>query len=394
MKKFCKRWMVMFMSLCCLLCVSGCRANADVSDVKLYCLNIGKADCLILCCAGRNYLIDAGYEHTYPALETALSSLNIHHLDGVFLTHCHEDHQGGLMQLAKSDVAIDHFYAASIYHDVKENEHPMILAAKERGMDVEWLSSGDIIQIADGYSFRVLGPLQANTDNENNNSLVMYFSSPHGSILFTGDMKDEEENELMYDDLLQPCDVLKVAHHGDNGATSKAFINTVRPKYAIISTHPKQEPDSASSEVLFRLARSGCETYISYEYIDAIGITLHNGEVSTEEMAWHDIPKWHLQLGFEFDENNNILTLSNNSYETIRLSGCILYLSRKDEVVALDDITLEPNTSFIIGGKKANKKVDMKLNNKKVLHDKKLDVAIIYDANGRLMAICNNGQEE
>ena len=50
------------------------------NEVHLYALNIGKADCMILSYQDQHYLIDTGYEHTYPALETALKALEINSL--------------------------------------------------------------------------------------------------------------------------------------------------------------------------------------------------------------------------------------------------------------------------------------------------------------------------
>lgn len=389
-----KRCIAFFLLFCGILPASGCSAQAVTENVRLYCLNIGKADCLILCCADKVYLIDTGYAHTYSALETALYSLNIHHLDGVFLTHCHEDHYGGLMQLSKSNVSIDHFYAAEIYYDLKEKKHPLHLAAQERNMSVEWLSAGDILPIADGYSFQVLGPIQTNEENENNNSLVMRFSSPHGSILFTGDMKDEEENELLYHHLLQPCDVLKVGHHGDNGATSKAFLTAVQPKCAVISTHSVQEPDTPASQTLFRLSGFGCDTYVTQNAKDAYCITLQGGAVSVQDIAWPDVPERIENIRLTADTDKNILTLTNKNSESVHLTVCTLYLSKKDEVIPLKNLSLAPGASYIIGGKKAGKDVDMKLDIKKLLDDKKLDAAVLYDAYGRIIAICNNGQDE
>lgn len=389
-----KRYLAVFLMLLGMLPAGGCAAKAVPGDVKLYCLNIGKADCMILCCADQYYLIDTGYEHTYAALQTALSSLNIDHLDGVFLTHCHEDHAGGLMKLAQSPMEIDHFYGSSIYHDVKEKKHPLRLAAQERSMEVEWLSSGDVIEIADGYAFSILGPVQTDTENENNNSLVMYFSSPHGSILFAGDMKDEEENDLLYHKLLQPSDVLKVGHHGDNGATSKAFLSTVAPRCAIILTSSVQEPDTPSPKALFRMSSIGCDTYVSQDAQDAYCITLRNREISVQDIAWPDIPKRITTISMIANIKENTLQLTNNISEPLLLSGCSLYLSKNDAIFPLDDITLAPGASYIIGGKKAEHTVDMRLDTKKLLDEKKLDSAILCDGYGRIVAICNNGKNE
>ena len=150
---------------CLCLILTGCQPvfseSADTS-AQLLCLNIGKADCMLLLYGGDAYLIDTGYEQTWPALETALSQFGITRLNGVFLTHCHEDHQGGLMPLAKSDIAVDAWYAARIFYDQKESKHPAKLAAAERGQEVTWLDAGAVIPVGSDASLTVLGPLSVN----------------------------------------------------------------------------------------------------------------------------------------------------------------------------------------------------------------------------------------
>ena len=161
-----KKFFSILFSLCFLF--TGCQAviseSADAS-VQLLCLNIGKADCMLLLYGGNAYLIDTGYEQTWPALETALSQFHITHLNGVFLTHCHEDHQGGLIPLAKSEIPVDTWYAARIFYDQKESKHPAKLAAAERGEEVTWLDAGTVIPVGKDAGFTVLGPLSVNTDN-------------------------------------------------------------------------------------------------------------------------------------------------------------------------------------------------------------------------------------
>ena len=104
MKRICGFIMVLIMLL-----TGPASAIAKVSrnEAKLLCLNIGKADCMLLLYGNTNWLIDTGYEVTYNALKTALDEYQIDHLDGVFLTHCHEDHDGGLMPLAQSNIPVN-----------------------------------------------------------------------------------------------------------------------------------------------------------------------------------------------------------------------------------------------------------------------------------------------
>ena len=91
-------------------------AKADENrGIVLYCLNVGKADCLILQCSGKSYVIDTGNEYTDKALLCALDQLGIGELDGVFLTHCDRDHYGGLLALSQSGIRISHWYASDCF---------------------------------------------------------------------------------------------------------------------------------------------------------------------------------------------------------------------------------------------------------------------------------------
>ena len=54
--------------------------------------------------------------------------------------------------------------------------------------------------------------------------------------LFTGDIENKVENELIKMNTLDNVDILKVSHHGSNSSTSTKFLDVVSPKYAIISS--------------------------------------------------------------------------------------------------------------------------------------------------------------
>lgn len=387
------RFLALFMVLCGLMPFSHAEKATEGSPLRLYCLNIGKADCMLLLYHEKAYLIDTGYAHTYAALETALQALSISHLDGVFLTHCHQDHEGGLMPLAKSEIGIGHFYAAALYHEVKEEKHPAVLAAKERNMQVEFLHSGDSIKLDEQASFSVLGPVYLNEDNENNNSLVLHFTSPEGSLLLCGDMKNEEENDLLYHRLLSPADVLKCGHHGDNNATSMALLRAVRPRHALILTHSGEERDTPSGNTLHRLYTMGCQVHCTQDARDALCVSLQNGQVTVEDVAWPGIPLKIEGITASVSLPDDTITITNTGRETARLTGCILYSSKGDDVFDLPDIALAPGESYVIGNKYA-KDADWKLDKKSVWHDKKRDVAILYDAYGRILATDDNGLKE
>jgi len=385
------RLLLLLLALCIL---TGCAVRAeDQPSVQLLCLNIGKADCMLLLWRDRAYLIDTGYWQTYPALEAALAQYDIDHLNGVFLTHCHKDHAGGLMSLAASDIAVDEWYAPAIYFGIGESEHPAVLAAAQRGEKVSWLAAGDVIDCG-GASLTVLGPLTCNAENENNNSLVMKFDSPQGSILFTGDMKTEEEDELIAAGAFSACDVLKAGHHGDNNATGEAMLSLVRPKAALILTNTQEEEDTPAKSTLKRLAAVNCAVYVSQDYSDAMLLTLKDGAAAVEDIVWAGVPERIQGIRLFLDASDDTLTLENASAAAVSLTGCLVFSSRGEETLDLPDITLEAGARFIIGTKSTQGSMDLRWDDKNVWSQKKRDMAILYDAYGRAVARTDNGLEE
>lgn len=384
--------MIKIMSLLLLLSFISFNVLADsVPPVKLICLNIGKADCMLLLTNHKAYLIDAGYEQTYPALAAMLEQYHIEKLDGVFLTHVHKDHAGGLMQLAQSDIMVENWYAPAIYCDVKTSKHPALLAVANRNQSVAWLQAGDQIVIDDQTGFEILGPLSANLENENNNSLVMRFYSVHGSILFAGDMKEDEEGELLAAKVLSPCDVLKVGHHGDDKATTKNFLNAVLPSTALILTSGYEEPDTPSAAVLKRLSNISCKTYVSQTYQDAMELTLESGKASVTSITWDSVPVKQENLTMSINLKEDILSITNTGSQEVVLAGCKLYSTKGNEILSLPFITLSPGGSYTIGTRSTSIPFVLLWDKKRIWHQEKYDQAILYDAWGRALCYTDNG---
>ena len=124
---------------------------------------------------------------------------------------------------------------------------------------------------------RVLGPLSQNTENENNNSLVLYVETPDGTMLLAADMKQEQEYELLQAGVVPPANVLKVGHHGDSGASSDWFVRTVQPELAVISTSTKEEYDTPAASVLKRFGLYDTVTVVSQDFTYGVLVTLHEG---------------------------------------------------------------------------------------------------------------------
>ncbi len=384
-----------------LVLMTGMLSSCAVSETdggeaaQLVCLNIGKADCMLLMYQNEAYLIDTGYEQNWPALETMLRQYGVTRLNGVFVTHCHEDHEGGLMALAKSDTAVDAWYAPRIYYGITEALHPAVQAAAVRNASVSWLEAGNRLTVGSDGSFSVLGPLSVDVTNENNNSLVMRFSCGQGSILFTGDMKEDEEYELLQAGAFSSCDVLKVGHHGDNKATGKKMLKIVQPDVAVILTDSREEPDTPASSTLKRLDNVDCVSYISQDFSDALLITLKKGQKPTvTDVAWDDVPQRAENVSLSIDTENDTLTVYNRGNEALNLNGCSVYSTKGNELFTLPDAAVAAGGQIVIGTKSTGGGADVYLTAKKVWNKKNLDRAIFYDAYGRVLACTDNGLAE
>ena len=92
--------------------------------------------------------------------------------------------------------------------------------------------------------------------NENNNSSVIYTELNNYKFLFMGDAGVEVEKDLIEKYNLNDIDVLKVGHHGSNTSSSKEFIDSVNPKYSIISVGKNNRYNHPKDSVLETLSNS------------------------------------------------------------------------------------------------------------------------------------------
>jgi len=268
------------------LLLSACAPAIAQSDVSALFINVGKADAILVFLGEERYLIDSGTKDTHEQLMRVLDVYGIHHLDAVFVTHTDKDHAGGLKKLFKAGITTDVLYASAFYAETDLDDHRAYEAAEKYEVPLTWLSAGDTVAASDGSVFQVLGPLSQDPLSDNNNSLVMRLETAEGSMLLTGDMELDEEAELMQAGLIAPADVLKVAHHGEDDATSLAFALQVSPQWSVISTSTLEEPDTPDRKVLTRLMQAKSSVAVTQDAEVGILVSLSGGQASAQLINW------------------------------------------------------------------------------------------------------------
>ena len=93
-------------------------------------------------------------------------------------------------------------------------------------------------------------------NDENDNSNVIYMELNNYKFLFMGDASVTTEKEILKEYDLPKIDVLKVGHHGSKTSSSEEFINTINPKYSIISVGKDNKFSHPNKEVLDNLKNS------------------------------------------------------------------------------------------------------------------------------------------
>ncbi len=377
-----KRWLLVLLTLC-MLCVA---VLAAAEETTLLALNVGKADCLLLESGSTRYMIDTGTAESWGTVSAALRTRGITHLDGVILTHTDKDHAGGLWALAMSGVTVDHWYASAYYTDVKTSKHPMVLAAALREAEVTWLKAGDSLPI-DGGTIAVIAPLEANDDSENDNSLVLYVETKAGTMLLAGDMEFTEERTLLAAKALKHADVLKVAHHGRDDATSSSLVRNVTPQVAVISTSTAERDDTPAESVVSLLTSFGAKVVVTQDAGEGVLVTLTD-EVANVTM----LPEAQLPAkvsGVVISDRSNAqdtVSVRNNGEAAVDLSGWYLYSERGKEIFVFPEGTvIAPGQTINIGTLSTPGETDLLWPDENVWHDKKEDTAYLYDVYGREM---------
>ena len=268
-----------------LLLLAGACARAQEQVQALF-INVGKADAALFFLDDQRFLVDTGTKDSYDQLERVLEAYGVTRLNGVVITHTDKDHVGGLKKLLKSDIAVDRVYAGALHSEKSLEDHPVYEAAEKYAVPLTWLSAGDSIALEGGGAFDVLGPLTQDDEQENNNSLVLRLTTPQGDMLLTGDMELPEESELIEAGLISQAAVLKVAHHGNEDATSWQFVLLARPQWAVISTSSVEKPETPSSKVLSRLYDVKAGVAVTQDAEVGILVTLRDGQAGAEAIDW------------------------------------------------------------------------------------------------------------
>lgn len=265
----------------------GYEPRAMDRDGLIQFIDVGQGDSILIRTPeGKHLLVDGGgtvafrkkgeewkirkdpYEVGQKLLVPLLKQRGVHKLDAVILTHADQDHSGGL-QAVLEQIPVHAFIFNGTLKD-NPGIKKLFQTALHKNIALYQADNHLQLQIDKVTALQFLYPLAEPNETphvsmlkeQNDRSVVFRMRMYQSTFLFTGDMEQKIERELLSQLTTAPMeknadsaqiDVLKVAHHGSKTSSTEAWLQYWKPKSSVISVGERNLYGHPSPIVLQRL---------------------------------------------------------------------------------------------------------------------------------------------
>jgi len=222
------------------------------SNFEVVMFEVGEADChLIKYPYNKNtILIDTGKNEYKIKNEVIpyLKSIGIKKIDYLIITHGDEDHIGGSITLINNFQVKNVILNKGTFTDLEKE-----LIKNLNKKKIPYQININKINLSN-HTIYLLNNTKYN--NENDNSIITYFTYQKYKFLYMGDASITTEDNLLENYNLNNISILKVGHHGSNTSSSKDFISQINPSISLISVGENNIYHHPNKEVINNLSKS------------------------------------------------------------------------------------------------------------------------------------------
>ena len=222
------------------------------SNFEVVMFEVGEADChLIKYPYNKNtILIDTGKNEYKIKNEVIpyLKSIGIKKIDYLIITHGDEDHIGGAITLINNFQVKNVILNKGTFTDLEKE-----LIKNLNKKKIPYQININKINLSN-HTIYLLNNTKYN--NENDNSIITYFTYQKYKFLYMGDASITTEDNLLENYNLNNISILKVGHHGSNTSSSKDFISQINPSISLISVGENNIYHHPNKEVINNLSKS------------------------------------------------------------------------------------------------------------------------------------------
>ncbi len=256
------------------------------NDLEVVFLDIGQGDAILIKTPyGQNILIDGGPDNTVIKRLAENFSWWDKKIDLMILTHPHDDHVSGLIDVIKR------YKVEKILYTGVVHSSPDYLAwlelIRDRKIPLTIIDRPQIIEFGENCELQIIYPheslLGKEVSNLNNSSIVAKLVYGQTKFLLAGDIELEVEQELLnltphrrqgFGGQASPspfkgegnlidlsAQVFKANHHGSDTSNSTEFLQAVQPEIVVIQVGADNNFGHPSRRVIKRLERIGAQVF-------------------------------------------------------------------------------------------------------------------------------------
>ena len=225
-------------------------------EISIHFLELGNAytgDCTFIQVGTVDILIDAGSRTgSIPTISKFLKEhMKDDLLDYVIVTHAHQDHYAGFATGANTESLFDMFKIGTIIDFAMTSQtdsstmYNNYLRERQEAIDrgANHLTAAecirdkkDVFQLSDNVTMQILDSKNyyEKAKTENDYSVCTLFSQGDNHYLFTGDLEEGGEAELVKRNHLPEVTLYKAGHHGSKTSSSDALLEVIRPKIVCV----------------------------------------------------------------------------------------------------------------------------------------------------------------
>jgi len=254
--RFPKKWLIPPLLIVAILVWS---VALTMPDDKLHVsfLDIGQGDAILVQLPNhQTILIDGGPDPQKVNLELGKKlPFWDRTIDLMVSTQPQADHITGLVEVLQRYKVKQVLEPEVLYNSLIYREWLKLVEVKQ--IKHEIARAGQEIDLGTGIRIEVLNPpstlFEGTSSDVDNNGVVLRLSWGEVSFLFTADIRQEAEFELVRQRANLRSTVLKIAHHGSKTSTTPQFLAAADPEIAVISVGANNPFGHPSPQVVERL---------------------------------------------------------------------------------------------------------------------------------------------
>ena len=257
-------------------------SQLDGRCLEVHFVNIGQGDAIVIMLPdGKIFIIDAGSGSTASPrkavkekyLAYLSDDLDVDEIDYFVITHPDTDHYNMASRVFDKYVVRNAFYNNYKDPDKKKTYTNFLTNKVEKEPNIVIHPVNEeyfYMRIEDetyGYAFDIYAPgdtgFSGAESKWNSMSIMCVLSYGGRKVMFTGDAEVQTEAWFMetVGGIELDVDILKVGHHGSRSCTSTAFVEFIKPEYAVISCDDGDAYGHPHQETMVTLNTYGVATY-------------------------------------------------------------------------------------------------------------------------------------